>query len=76
MALLKSRELLGHPVSSICHNMAGDGECEGVRNIEIGQSAAKRLGDKLKVQRSAYGVLPVCADKMVKCHECGTMFLL
>lgn len=51
MALVKPRELLGHPERLICHNMAGNGECDGSKNIDIGQSAAKLPGNRLKVQR-------------------------
>lgn len=73
MALTKPRELLGHPYNYVHHNAAGNGKRDGSKSIWIGQSAAKLPGDREKVQRSAYGVLPGFAGKMVKCHERGAM---
>jgi len=51
MALVKPRELLEHPYSPIYHNVTGNGKRDGLKNIGIGQSAAKLPGDRLKVQR-------------------------
>jgi len=73
MALVKPRELLGHPYSHVHHNVAGNGKRDGLKSTWIGQSAAKLPGDRMKVQRSAYGVLSVNMDQMVKCHERGAM---
>lgn len=76
LALFKPRELLGHPYSRIHHNVVGNDKRDGLKRIRIGQSAAKLPGNRVKVQRSAYGVLPGFVGKMVKCHECGAMFFL
>lgn len=41
----------------MCYNVTGDGKRDSLRNKRIGQSAAKRPGDRVKVQRLDHGSL-------------------
>ncbi len=43
--------IAGSPLELIYHNAASDGERDGLKSYEIGQSAAKSVGDDIKVQR-------------------------
>nr|DAU77628.1 MAG TPA: hypothetical protein [Crassvirales sp.] len=47
-------------------------DCRIVKSLRIGQSAAKTLSNKSKVQRLRHGVLQVML-RMVKSLECGTL---
>jgi len=72
LALFKPCELLEHPYSSLYHNVIGNDKRDGLKNSVIGQSAAKRLGDKLKVQRLGkvpliQGEIPTSAGQCFCC---------
>ncbi len=53
MALVKSCELLEHPESMFNHNVISNDKREGAKINMIGQPAAKRPGNRSKVQRLA-----------------------
>ncbi len=72
MALIKPRELLGHPYSPLYHNVTGNGKRDGLKNSGIGQSAAELPGDRLKVQRLGRlafnkGEIPTSAGQCFTC---------
>jgi len=54
MVRCKQRELLESPESRQHHNVTGNSKRDGLKRCRIGQSAAKRPSDRLKVQRSGY----------------------
>jgi hypothetical protein len=56
LAFVKSRKLLETPQSRIHHSVASNGKRDGLKNVRIGQSAAKRRRNAAKVQRLAHGV--------------------
>lgn len=69
MALVKPRELLGHPYSHVHHNAAGNGKRDGSKSAWIGQSAAELPGDRVKVQRLD-SVALVKGEKSTSAGQC------